>query len=145
MDYNNYHPGTNYGNAPQQSQNLAKLVPEVKNYGSPNVKKLQQSKSKTQFINSEALIQPINPPKRLIHHAHKQPISSLFKCTPIILPEEDVGLNQIIAKSADRILGATIQGDIVDYKFTLNQGESSNIKSINGREDEDPVQAYGKI
>lgn len=152
IEYNNYHPGTGinvynnvYGNAPQQSQNLAKLVPEVRDYGSPNVKKLSATESRTQFINPDPLIQPFNPPKRLIHHAHKQPISSLFKCTPIVLPEGDVGLNQIVAKSSDRILGATVQGDIVDYNFHLNQGESSNIQNINGREDEEPIQAYGQI
>lgn len=145
IEYNNYHPGTNYSSIPYQSQNLAKLVPQVREYGSPNVKKLNHSSSKTQLINPEPLNQPFNPPKRLIHHAHKQPISQLFKCTPIILPENDVGLNQIVAKSNDRILGASIQGDIIDYAFHLNQGESCNIKSINGRDDEDEIQAFGQV
>jgi hypothetical protein len=63
------------------------------------------------------LSQPHNPPLRLQHHAHKQPISSVFKITPIKLPKGDVGLNQIVAKASDRLLGATVQGDIIDYKF----------------------------
>jgi hypothetical protein len=54
-------------------------------------------------------------------------------------------LNQIVAKSSDKILGATVQGDIVDYNFHLNEGESSNIQNINGREDEEPVKALGQI
>jgi hypothetical protein len=78
VEYNNYHPGTGMPgydsrtNQQPQSQNLAKLVPVIRDYGSPNVKKLKNTSSTTQFINPpQQLSQPFNPPKRLIHHAHK--------------------------------------------------------------------------
>ena len=81
----------------------------------------------------------------MVHHSHKQPISQLFRCTPIILPDKDTGLNQIVAKNSNTILASTTEGDIFNYAFTLNQGESSNPRSTNGRIDEDASKAIGKL
>ena len=43
------------------------------------------------------------------------------------------------------VLASTTEGDIVNYTFSLNQGESSNPRSTNGRVDEDASVAVGKL